>query len=99
MFLSLALDDRSHGTAFSYLQRPDVFNVSITRARNRQVILHSFDPRKLGADGLARKYLEQRSGNKPALDVANRGWNAANGWKDGDQPQLASISLAEGASA
>jgi hypothetical protein len=33
------------------------------------------------------------------LDVAARGWNAANGWKDGEQPQLASISLAEGASA
>jgi len=32
------------------------------------------------------------------LDVAKRGWNAANGWKE-DQPHLASISLAEGASA
>jgi hypothetical protein len=60
MFLSLALDDESHGTAFSYLQRPDVFNVSITRARHRQVVFHSFDPRKLGAGDLARRYLEQR---------------------------------------
>ena len=32
------------------------------------------------------------------LDVARRGWNEANGWKT-DQPHLASISLAEGASA
>jgi hypothetical protein len=32
------------------------------------------------------------------LDVAARGWNAANGWKH-DPPHLASISLAEGASA
>jgi [lysine-biosynthesis-protein LysW]--L-2-aminoadipate ligase len=33
------------------------------------------------------------------LDVAKRGWNAANGWSEDEQPHLASISLAEGASA
>ena len=33
------------------------------------------------------------------LDVARRGWNAANGWKEGEGPNLAAISLAEGASA
>ena len=33
------------------------------------------------------------------LEVAKRGWNAANGWPDGTEPHLASISLAEGASA
>ena len=33
------------------------------------------------------------------LDVAARGWNAANGWGEDEQPHLASISLAEGASA
>jgi hypothetical protein len=32
------------------------------------------------------------------LDVAARGWNAANGWT-GEPAHLASISLAEGASA
>ena len=32
------------------------------------------------------------------LDVAKDGWNVANGWKD-EGPQLASISLADGASA
>jgi hypothetical protein len=33
------------------------------------------------------------------LDVAKRGWNAANGWKGDEPAHLASISLAEGASA
>ncbi|HJU42551.1 MAG TPA: hypothetical protein VJ691_07030, partial [Vicinamibacterales bacterium] len=33
------------------------------------------------------------------LDVAARGWNAANGWKGDEQPHLATVSLAEGASA
>jgi [lysine-biosynthesis-protein LysW]--L-2-aminoadipate ligase len=33
------------------------------------------------------------------LDVARRGWNAANGWKGDESQHLASISLAEGASA
>jgi superfamily I DNA and/or RNA helicase len=69
MFLSLAVDDASHGTAFSYLQRPDVFNVSITRARHRQAVFYSFDPRKLGANEMARRYIEQRmdSEKKPAV--------------------------------
>jgi [lysine-biosynthesis-protein LysW]--L-2-aminoadipate ligase len=33
------------------------------------------------------------------LDVATRGWNAANGWQGDERPHLAAISLAEGASA
>lgn len=59
MFLSLAVDDDSHASAFAYLQRADVFNVSITRARERQVVFHSIDARARGADDLLRAYLEQ----------------------------------------
>ena len=70
MFLSLAVDDESHATAFSYLQRADVFNVSITRARNRQVVFYSFDPRKLGAEDLARKYLEQELKPTKTMEIA-----------------------------
>jgi hypothetical protein len=33
------------------------------------------------------------------LDVARRGWNAANGCREDERPHLAAISLAEGASA
>ena len=69
MFLSLAVDDESHGTAFSYLQRADVFNVSITRARHRQIIFYSFDPRNRGKD-LVRNYLEQQFHPAPARQVA-----------------------------
>ena len=33
------------------------------------------------------------------LDVAKRGWNAANGWRAGEGPHMATVSLTEGASA
>jgi hypothetical protein len=69
MFLSLAVDDESHGTAFSYLQRADVFNVSITRARHRQIVFYSFDPRNR-VENLARKYLEQQIQPATARPVA-----------------------------
>lgn len=47
MLLSLGLDDKSLGGSFTFLNRKDVFNVSVTRARNKQIIFYSFDPNKL----------------------------------------------------
>ena len=58
MFLSIALDHNSHFMAFRHLEKPDVFNVSITRARSLQYIVHSLNTEKLKADSLIRKYLE-----------------------------------------
>ncbi|MCG8578213.1 MAG: AAA domain-containing protein, partial [Flavobacteriales bacterium] len=43
MHLTLALDNGSVGGSFTFLNRADVFNVSVTRARNVQYIYHSFD--------------------------------------------------------
>jgi superfamily I DNA and/or RNA helicase len=55
--LSFALDGISHPNSFLYLNREDVFNVSITRARTLQKIFYSFDPDKLPDDSLLKHYL------------------------------------------
>ncbi|UQY36745.1 AAA family ATPase [Pseudomonas fulva] len=57
MIISFALD-ASASQAAVYLNRPDMFNVAITRARERQVALFSGDERQLAEDHLLRRYLE-----------------------------------------
>jgi hypothetical protein len=56
MLLSLAIDKDSHHSALIHLNKPDVFNVSITRARARQVIFKSF-PDQFDSGIYLRKYL------------------------------------------
>nr|WP_260679056.1 ATP-binding protein [Pseudomonas mendocina] len=57
MILSFAID-RESSQAANYLNRADLFNVAITRARERQVLLFSGDERQLSATHLLRRYLE-----------------------------------------
>ncbi len=58
MLISFVLDNDSHPTAFYHLNKPDVFNVSITRARSLQYVLYSLDTNKLKTDSILREYLE-----------------------------------------
>lgn len=58
MFISFALDNQSHPSAFYHLNKPDVFNVSITRARSQVYLIYSVDVEQLKPDSLWRKYLE-----------------------------------------
>ncbi|MEM8931614.1 MAG: AAA domain-containing protein [Acidobacteriota bacterium] len=60
MFLSFALDIEAHPSAFRYLERADVFNVAVTRARNRQEVFVSIDPSDpvLARSDLLRQFLE-----------------------------------------
>ncbi len=58
MLLSLVLDDAAPAGAFRYLERPDVWNVAITRARDRQVVFTSLSPGRAPAGTLLRRYLE-----------------------------------------
>ena len=58
MFLSFALDGEAHPGALRYLERPDVFNVSVTRARNLQVVFCSVKAGDLPGGSLLRRYLE-----------------------------------------
>jgi len=57
MFLSFALDDESHHSSFHHLNRADVFNVSITRARNHQYIVTSIKKKQLNQNNLFPRYL------------------------------------------
>lgn len=57
MFLSFALDDESHPAAFNYLNREDVFNVSITRARSLQYVFISFSSGKIKNDSLLARFI------------------------------------------
>ncbi|MFK7934624.1 MAG: DEAD/DEAH box helicase, partial [Saprospiraceae bacterium] len=58
MFLSFALDNESHPSAFLFLNRTDVFNVSITRARREIHLFKSFTQEKLSSNWLITKYLD-----------------------------------------
>lgn len=60
IYLSFTLDDDSPPQALQYLERPGVFNVSITRAQEQQIVLHSFQPSQLSKNSILRKYLEFR---------------------------------------
>jgi hypothetical protein len=56
MLLSFCIDNDSRRAA-AYLNKEDVFNVSVTRARQTQIIYKSVDQLSLPADNLLRKYL------------------------------------------
>ena len=58
VLISFCVDKDSPAGAFNFINRPDVFNVSITRARQLQLVYGSFDMNKLPAESLLRKYLE-----------------------------------------
>lgn len=57
MLLSLALDPSSPAGAFRYLERPDVFNVAVTRARDAQLLFCSLDPDDAPPGSLLHRYL------------------------------------------
>jgi len=58
MFISFALDGLAHASAYFHLNKADVFNVSVTRARSELYLLYSVEIEKLKTDSLFRKYLE-----------------------------------------
>lgn len=58
IILSLAIDNDNTGMVHQYLNKPGVFNVSVTRARENQYVLFSFKPTRLPANSILRKYFE-----------------------------------------
>ena len=60
MLLSLAIDSTSHPSAFRFLERPDVFNVAITRARSEQWVYTSLPcgPEAGRRDSLIHRFLD-----------------------------------------
>jgi len=58
MLLSLAIDADSHSASLRFLERPNLLNVAITRARHLQYVFHSIPLTQLPADSLLRQYLD-----------------------------------------
>lgn len=58
MLISLAADPTSHYATLTYLNQNNLFNVAITRARQRQVIYTSLDVKGLQRDHLVTKFLQ-----------------------------------------
>lgn len=77
MIISFAIHGGSSQAA-AYLNREDMFNVAITRARERQVLLYSGDEKGLPPGHLLRRYLEGLHALRPRqpadqdLDVFQR---------------------------
>ena len=59
MMLSFCLDNQAHATGLRHINRADVFNVSVTRARSMVHVFTSYDLSKLPAQAYLRKYLSQ----------------------------------------
>ena len=58
MLISCAVDDESKSGSYRYLNREDVFNVAVTRARERQYFYLSLPVEQLPKNILLREYFE-----------------------------------------
>lgn len=84
MLLSFALDDDSPSASFRFLEKEDVFNVSITRARRENRIFVSFDPAR-APNGLASRFLAY------AREVGREGGRGLKRVESGTQPSLVEL--------
>jgi len=61
MFISWVLDKKSHIASFNYLNKEDIFNVAITRARKKQFLVVSFDISEISEKHILRQYIKSIS--------------------------------------
>ncbi len=61
MFISMTVDNNSHFASLNYLNKTDVFNVAITRAKHEQHVFISVDTKLLNHNSLLRIFLETYS--------------------------------------
>lgn len=69
MYLSLAVDAESHHSAFIHLNKEEVFNVSITRARSQQLLFTSLNGAELKKDSIIQRYLNSIGQQDLPMDV------------------------------
>ncbi|WP_062269347.1 DEAD/DEAH box helicase [Endozoicomonas arenosclerae] len=67
MLLSMSIDNESV-RASTYLNREDVFNVSVTRAKEKQIVFYSIDEERLSSENLFRRYLKHSVNSAPESD-------------------------------
>ena len=72
VILSLAVDANAHPASFRFLNRPDVFNVAITRARSQQIVIHSIGVEHAKVDGLLRRYLDHATASQSPAPQGDR---------------------------
>jgi len=58
ILISLGLDDDSHASALRHINKSDVFNVCITRARKEQHVLCSLTSNKMDGDSLLYRFIQ-----------------------------------------
>ncbi|WP_299883919.1 AAA domain-containing protein [uncultured Lacinutrix sp.] len=61
MLISFCVDSNTHFAAINYLNKKDVFNVLITRARNKQIVFTSLESSILPGNSLLKQYLESNT--------------------------------------
>lgn len=75
MLISCGVDRNSSSATYIYLNRSDVFNVSITRAREKQIIFLSAPEENMPASSLLRRYINSIENfaheYRPNLDSRN----------------------------
>ena len=57
MLMSLCVDSKSSPASLRFLEREDVFNVAVTRARNEQHVFYSINAKGLKPESLLAQYL------------------------------------------
>ncbi len=68
MLISMSVDNDSRRAA-AYLNREDMFNVAITRSRQKIYIFSSIDHNKLPVNNLFRQYMESIDSEKPVFNA------------------------------
>ena len=58
MLISMVVDKNTHHSAHLHLNKRDVFNVAVSRARHQQFIFHSILANEMSKDDLLSKYLQ-----------------------------------------
>jgi len=61
MYISFTIDNTTNTSVFQYLDREDVFNVSITRAKQKQFLYYSFEPKNFKNSYLLIEYFSETS--------------------------------------
>jgi len=57
MYLSMVVDAKTHHSAFIHLNKPEVFNVAITRARHEQYVFVSIDTKEIPKNNMLGTYV------------------------------------------
>ena len=70
MFLSFAVSANDNRNVLRFLEQPNLFNVSITRARTLQHVYSSIDPNSLPTDSLLGRFLRYSRDAETQLDEA-----------------------------